>query len=176
MESPVHAYFTLDKKDRLTVLDVLRNSALRVYRLNAPAYAWLAPFGLSASSVAKLEALPQDQDLSEAEFTRGLAEQLPQLGPQQRKHILKAAAVAAYHQQTAWPVVNTLVCDDAGQFKGLTESLGLCWVHDGRHYKKLEPVVAVHRQQLDTFRVSIGRSMMNSWLTKPNRTLNARGN
>ena len=48
--------------------------------------------------------------------------------------------------------MNTLVCDDAGQFKGLTESLGLCWVHDGRHYKKLEPVVAVHRQQLDTFR------------------------
>ena len=146
------AYFTLDKKDRLTVLDVLRNGAPRVYRLNAPAYAWLAPFGLSASSVAKLQALPQDQDLSEAEFTRGLAEQLPQLGPQQRKHILEAAAVAAYHQQTAWPVVNTLVCDDAGQFKGLTESLGLCWVHDGRHYKKLEPVVAVHRQQLDTFR------------------------
>ena len=146
------AYFTLDKKDRLTVLDVLRNGAPRVYRLNAPAYAWLAPFGLSASSVAKLQALPQDQDLSEAEFTRGLAEQLPQLGPQQRKHILEAAAVAAYHQQTAWPVVNTLVCDDAGQFKGLTESLGLCWVHDGRHSKKLEPVVAVHRQQLDTFR------------------------
>ena len=72
------AYFTLDKKDRLTVLDVLRNGAPRVYRLNAPAYAWLAPFGLSASSVAKLQALPQDQDLSEAEFTRGLAEQLPQ--------------------------------------------------------------------------------------------------
>jgi hypothetical protein len=146
------AYFTLDKKDRLTVLDVLRNGAPRAYRLNAPAYAWLEPFGLSASSVAKLQALPQDQDLSEADFTRGLAEQLPQLGPQQRKHILEAAAVAAYHQQTEWPVVNTLVCDDAGQFKGLTEALGLCWVHDGRHDKKLEPVVAVHRQQLDAFR------------------------
>jgi len=88
------AYFTLDKKDRLTVLDVLRNGAPRVSRLNAPAYAWLEPFGLSASSVAKLQALPQDQDLSEAEFTRGLAEQLPLLGPQQRKHILEAAALA----------------------------------------------------------------------------------
>lgn len=145
------AYFTLEKKDRLTVLDVLRNGAPRVYRLNAPAYAWLEPFSLPASIVAKLQALPQDQDLSEAEFTSGLTEQLPHLGTQQRKHILEAAAVAAYHQQTAWPVVDTLVCDDAGQFKGLTEALGLCWVHDGRHYKKLEPVVALHRQQLDTF-------------------------
>lgn len=145
------AYFTMEKKDRLTVLDVLRNGAPRVYRLNAQAYAWLKPFGLPASMVAKLQALPQDQDLSEAEFTRGLTEQLPHLGPQPHKHILEAAAVAAYHQQTAWPVVDTLVCDDAGQFKGLTAALGLCWVHDGRHYKKLEPVVALHRQQLDTF-------------------------
>jgi len=145
------AYFTLEKKDRLAVLDVLRNEAPRIYRLNAQAYAWLEPFGLPASLVAQLHALPQEQDLGETEFERCLTEQLPQLGPQQRKHILEAAAVAAYRLQTAWPVVDTLVCDDAGQFKGLTEHLGLCWIHDGRHYKKLEPTVALHRQQLDTF-------------------------
>jgi len=28
----------------------------------------------------------------------------------------------------------------------------LCWVHDGRTYKKLEPVIALHRQQLADFR------------------------
>lgn len=145
------AYFTLEKKDRLAVLDVLRNDASRVYRLNAPAYAWLEPFNLPASLVAQLHTLPQEQDLSETEFARHLDEQLPSLGSQQRKHILEAAAVAAYQHQTAWPVVDTLVCDDAGQFKALTEHLGLCWVHDGRHYKKLEPTVALHRQQLDTF-------------------------
>ena len=144
-------YVTLEKKDRLAVLDVLRNEAPRVYRLNAPAYAWLASFHLPAALVAQLHTLPQEQDLDATEFERHLDEQLPSLGFQQRKHILEAAAVAAYHQQTAWPVVDTLVCDDAGQFKGLTEHLGLCWVHDGRHYKKLEPTVALHRQQLDTF-------------------------
>jgi len=144
-------YFTLEKKDRLAVLDVLCNDAPRRYRLNAPAYTWLAPFGLPAATVAKLHTLPQEQDLGETEFARRLDEQLPSLGLQQRKHILEAAAVAAYHQQTTWPVVDTLVCDDAGQFKGLTEHLGLCWVHDGRQYKKLEPAVALHREQLDTF-------------------------
>lgn len=145
------AYFTMEKKDRLAVLDVLRNDAPRGYRLNAPAYTWLKRFGLPDATVAKLHTLPQEQDLGETEFARRLDEQLPQLGLQQRKHILEAAAVAAYHQQTTWPVVDTLVCDDAGQFKGLTEHLGLCWVHDGRHYKKLEPAVVLHRQQLDTF-------------------------
>lgn len=144
-------YVTVEKKDRLAVLDVLRNEAPRVYRLNAPAYAWLAPFHLPASLVAQLHTLPQEQDVAATEFDRHLDEQLPALGSQQRKHILEAAAVAAYHQQTTWPVVDTLVCDDAGQFKGLTEHLGLCWVHDGRHYKKLEPAVALHHQQLDTF-------------------------
>lgn len=144
-------YFTSEKKDRLAILDVLRNEAPRVYRLNSSAYAWLEPFRLPASLMAQLHRLPQEQDMDETEFEHRLNElQLP-VGSQQRKHILEAAAVAAYHQQTEWPVVDTLVCDDAGQFKGLTEHLGLCWVHDGRHYKKLEPAVALHRQQLDTF-------------------------
>jgi hypothetical protein len=145
------AYFTLEKKDRLAVLDVLRKEAPRVYRLNASAYAWLEPFGLPGSLVMQLHTLPQEQDLSETEFVSRLDElQLP-LASQHRKHILEAAAIAAYHQQTEWPVVDTLVCDDAGQFKGLTEHLSLCWVHDGRHYKKLAPAVALHRAQLDTF-------------------------
>jgi hypothetical protein len=144
-------YVTLKKKDRLAVLDVLRNDAPRVYRLNAQTYAWLEPFRLPAALVVQLHTLPQEQDLGETEFARHLDEQVPHLGAQQRKHILEAAAVAAYHQQTAWPIVDTLVCDDAGQFKGLTAHLGLCWLHDGRHYKKLEPAVALHRQQLDTF-------------------------
>jgi len=32
-----------------------------------------------------------------------------------------------------------LLCDDAKQFKRITEILALCWVHEGRHYKKLNP-------------------------------------
>ena len=43
------------------------------------------------------------------------------------------------------------MCDDAPQFKLLTNDLALCWVHEGRHYKKLSPFVACHQQILDTF-------------------------
>jgi len=49
------------------------------------------------------------------------------------------------------PIVQTLVCDDAPQFKELTDDLMLCWIHEARHYKKLTPVVAVHQQELEEF-------------------------
>ena len=49
-------------------------------------------------------------------------------------------------------MVQTLVCDDAPQFKLLTDDLSLCWVHEGRHYKKLKPLVAYHQRLLDKFR------------------------
>ena len=32
-----------------------------------------------------------------------------------------------------------LVCDDAPQWEWLTAEIGLCWVHQARHYKKLTP-------------------------------------
>ena len=37
------------------------------------------------------------------------------------------------------------------QFTWITEELGLCWVHEGRHYKKLFPYVAQHQKLLEDF-------------------------
>jgi hypothetical protein len=48
-------------------------------------------------------------------------------------------------------VVQTLVCDDAPQFKLLTDNIALFWVHQGRRYKKLSPFIACHQQVLDQF-------------------------
>ena len=48
--------------------------------------------------------------------------------------------------------MRALTCDDAPQFKGLTEELALCWVHEGRHYKKLTPCLAYHERLLRRFR------------------------
>jgi hypothetical protein len=44
------------------------------------------------------------------------------------------------------------VCDDASEFNWLTRARMLCWVHDGRLYKKLQPIIALHRGQLEDFR------------------------
>jgi hypothetical protein len=72
--------------------------------------------------------------------------------PNSRKKIIKdGARVAAYRADEEAPVVKLLVCDDAGQSKGITAEVGLCWVHDARHYKKLTPVIELHRKLLDEF-------------------------
>jgi len=46
-------------------------------------------------------------------------------------------------------VIQTLLCDDAPQYKLLTKRLASCWVHDGRHYKKLSPVVPHNERILE---------------------------
>jgi len=145
------AYFTTERKDRLTVIDVLRNQRQRVFRLNDEAVALLRQFGGSRRTMEQLRHLPWDQELSETELEDGLKQQLPQLGATARSRIVEASAIAAYHAEIGHPVVRLLICDDAKQFKLVTEEMGLCWIHDGRHYKHLEPCVTYHGQLLDGF-------------------------
>lgn len=152
MGNPLYtAYFTTEAKDRQTVIDVLRNGRAREFVLNAEAMDYLNQVNLSAAVRRELTHLVQDQPLDEATLQALLDVHLPDLGPQQRKGIMDATAVAAYQMEIDFPVVDLLVCDDAPQFKGVTRQLALCWVHEGRHYKKLTPYVAHHRQVLEAF-------------------------
>ncbi|HBY98112.1 MAG TPA: hypothetical protein DEP84_29920 [Chloroflexi bacterium] len=152
VDNPLHTTFlTTPAKDRLTIIDVLRHGQPRRFRLNAEALGYLETAGVSGVTRRKLVALLGEQDLDEAALHQLLEERLPGLGTQTRKWILDAAAVAAYHAQTEWPVVRLLICDGALQFTWVTEDLALCWVHAGRHDKKLAPVVPQHRKMLDDF-------------------------
>ena len=144
------AYFTTPRKDRLTVLDVFRNSAPREFLYNSEAISLLDSFKL-AKKVRKVidEQLEKDRLYDEKLFNSLLDTIKP--GPQQRTRIMEACAIAAYHEQKESPVIKILMCDDAPQFKLLTEEITLCWIHDGRHYKKLNPVVPLHETLRDEF-------------------------
>ena len=152
LSTPVYtSYHTRLHKDRLTVLDVLRNGRARIFQFNAEALSYLENLPLSKRTRQVLQdwqsATVMDEDL----FITLLDQKLPKLPVQQRKAIIDAAAVAAYHADFNAPLIQTLICDDAPQFKWLTYSIMLCWVHEGRAYKKLMPVVGYHRELLDTF-------------------------
>jgi hypothetical protein len=145
------AYQTRAAKDRPTVLDVLQGGAPRQFRLNAEAETWLAQPGVARWVREAVARLPRDQVWTAPELDALLAAHLPRLGPQQARWVRDALAVAAYHAQTVWPVVDLLVCDDAPQWSGVTAQLALCWIHEGRHYKKLWPEIAAHRPLLEDF-------------------------
>ena len=150
--NPYHtSYFTTEKKDRLTVLGVLWGGQVIQFCLDELAWAYLTECGLPKKYQRVLENWPQEQMFNQEQFEERLKKELPELGPQQYKWVLEAGGIAAYHRQEEWPIVEQLLCDDAGQFKRIVRELALCWVHDGRHYKKLSPIVAYHRQLLDAF-------------------------
>jgi Transposase IS66 family len=144
------AYFTTARKDRLTIIDVLRNGRERVCRLNEEALGLLVQFGVSQRVVERVRQMPFHQDWSQEELQRRLFEQIPDLGSGARSRVVEAAALAAYHAQSGH--VRLLLCDDAKQFKLVADELALCWVHDGRHYQSLTPCVPQHGEWLEVFR------------------------
>jgi len=151
------AYFTAPHKDRLTVLDILRgdpDGKTRSYLFNEEAFDLLGRFGLSNKLLFQLRERVSDKLLDEMQMQQLLGDFFtdPGKGKIRRTRIMEAAAIAAYHQQTDFPIVEVLLSDDAPQYKLLINKQALCWVHDGRNYKKLRPVVPVHREKLDEFR------------------------
>jgi hypothetical protein len=150
--NPVYtSYHTRASKERLSVLEVLNNGRKRLFRLNEETIKYLRCIPWSKAAWRKIQSWKSEQDWEEVAFLERLEEGLPKLSKQQHKTMLDASAVAAYHAQKDYPVVRALVCDDAPQFNWLGQEMMLCWVHDGRHYKKLMPVIPLHRKFLDGF-------------------------
>jgi hypothetical protein len=147
------AYFTVAHKDRLTVLDLLLCGQERTYCFNSEAFALLEEFRVSQALRGRLRDLTTEAMLSEAEMLAVLDTLFPDpaQGTTTRARILEAGAIASYHQSDEIPVVDVLLSDDAPQFKKLTKEQGLCWVHEGRHYKKLIPCIPLHKDELERF-------------------------
>ncbi len=150
--NPVYAaYFTRPSKNRLTVLDVLRQGRARQYCVNTETLALLEHINMARQTRRRVEEWQSPAMLDEETFIARLDTALPKITQRQRTWIITAAAIAAYHADTSHPVIHTLLCDDAPQFEWLTEDRMLCWVHEGRPYKKLRPFVAAHRTLVDEF-------------------------
>ena len=146
------AYATRRHKDRLTVVGVLQNREKPVYFFNEQTTRWFDLFALPQSVYPYLARWPQKELLQEEQMAALLEGELSKrLNKQQLARIKEAGALTAYEAQTRYPVIPILVSDDAPQFHHLTTEQMLCWVHEGRHYKKLTPHVAHHRKLLDGF-------------------------
>jgi len=48
-------------------------------------------------------------------------------------------------------VVTALLSNNACQFRQIAYHHALCWIHDGRNYKKLRLIVPYHKEKLEAF-------------------------
>jgi hypothetical protein len=145
-------YSTRPGKDRLTVLKVLQNTDdLRFSFGEATCRLLQDEFSIPEKWSDEI-ALLGEVDICETTLKLLLDGWFGDRNKQVRTVIEQAAAISYYGQQSLVPIVQTLVCDDAGQFKLLTDNLSLCWIHAGRHYEKLSPIVDRHAKSLDDFR------------------------
>ena len=146
------AYFTTEKKDRLSILELLTDYTPHQYIYNEKAKSLLDTLKLANTARTAVEGeLPIDTVMNEMQFLGHLAT-IDALGAGQTIKIAEACGIAYYQQQTDFPVIETLLADDAPQFKLLTQYLALCWIHDARHYKKLRPILEIHQRELTRFR------------------------
>lgn len=145
------AYFTLPKKDRLTIIELLSIDGLR-FMLNQEAVMLMDVLGLPERYLTPVKDLITVKYVTRDDIDRWLAAlfQNPKKHKRYRKIILEACAITAY--QSSPTAIAQLIVDDAPQFKLITQWLGLCWVHEGRHYKKMNPIVQKHTSLLENVR------------------------
>jgi hypothetical protein len=145
------AYFTRPHKDRLTVISLLQNRLDLQFLLNRQTISRLADFASPQWVQRTVSQWPQATLLTQAQIKALVERDLARLNAQQQARVYEAAALSAYDQQTVVPIVPILMSDEARQYEAVTPEQALCWVHEGRHYKKLSPYLAFHQQQHTAF-------------------------
>jgi len=158
------AYFTRAKKDRLTILELLSGDNL-LFKINQEALALMVELGLSEKQHRRLKPLLEDQAMSRVQIEQQLDTLFPypQKQASNRRIILEASALVVFQQKE--DLIKILICDDAPQFKKLTAHLALCWIHEGRHYKKLKPFMETHHLKVDRVLTDYGPSTGSCWFT-----------
>jgi hypothetical protein len=144
------AYFTRRHKDRLTIIEILTQTNLQ-FTFNDKAFVLMKEMNLSAKMLNKVTALYAGKTMSRQVMDALLLTFFPNPHKQltNRQIILESAAIAAY--QSLSYATQFLLTDDAPQYNKIAAYHPLCWVHDGRHYKKLNPLSGLHRKKLDHF-------------------------
>lgn len=144
-------FATTKRGDRTGVIEALFLGAPVVYRLDALALESMESWGIGVRCRERLQSMAETAPSTSPKFERWLDLRFPRLNDENRQTILAAAALAGYHAQTEVPVAEGLISDDAAVLRGLIRKHGLCWVHDARHYYKLEPNYAYQKSQLNRY-------------------------
>ena len=146
-------YSTLPGKSRQDVLRAFQGIVETglLYQYNSHTLQLLEHFKISEEdkhTLSKIYAI--GQIVPEAEFINTIKERVPSLYNKTNmfRRVCDAFALAHFYELGTLKI---LVSDDAREYELITLIRMLCWIHDGRHYKKLTPSFDSHRQILHNF-------------------------
>ena len=144
------AFFTRVKKDRLTLLEILCRGDLN-FLFNQETSELMVAMGLPKTHINRLSHYKIDGLLNQAEIDRALLQMFPKPNTQKNNKRLITEAGAITYYRTLPHTIKHLMADDAKQFNYLADHKALCWIHEGRHYKKITPFFKRHRLCVKAF-------------------------
>lgn len=156
-------YFTIfssmPSKSRLDILAALQGEPENgiYYSYNETAKGLLDKFSVSESDKNKLFDLfntTNNKPLTRVELDKIIQEHIPELKAKKNMYIrvCESLAIGYYHEQSDYPPLKYLLSDDAPEYQKIAIlKQALCWVHDARPYKKLTPLIEIHRQIRNDF-------------------------
>ncbi len=147
------SFTTSMSKDRRSAIRALNGGFELKYVINETALNYMRDKISNRNLIRALANLGCGKLYIESEFEKEILQSPLCVGAKNiwKKYIQEGCAIGAYHAGFMGPQASVLICDDAPQFKGILEYLGLCWVHEGRHYKKLMPQNPYFQKVLDEF-------------------------
>lgn len=156
-------FYTKPDKTRLSIIEALLGivagqSAMK-YGYNELTKELLASTTVSIGDRKKLEQIfGNKQETGTFEWLGELGafeQQMRSLAPgvMSKKNVyarvVESFALSYYYSQEDFPIMDSLISDDAPEYRKLASVLhGLCWIHDARYYKKLVPRIDRHRDIL----------------------------
>ena len=150
-------FYTMDSKSRLDVLRACLGKPDQdlLLCLNSSSRQLLAHFGVAQADRQFLEAhLGDGHPQTISFFEAYLEEHAPKIRAKKNmyRRILESLALGWYYEQMDFPVIDSLLSDDAGEYTKIARDLhGLCWIHDARYYNKLTPKIEIHRSITEDF-------------------------
>lgn len=151
------AYYTLGSKARLDIIRALLGNPAEGLHLiyNDIARSLFKVLKVSQEDQLTLSKLLEEgKKMSLTEFIALIKEKVPTIAAKKNMftRIQEALVLGYYHTQGDFPIVDTLLSDDAPEYQKIARLIqALCWVHDARHYNKLSPQFDYSRGLLKAF-------------------------
>ena len=151
------AYYTLGSKARLDVMRALLGNPKEDLQItyNEQARNLFKVFKISQEDQVILsQLLEEGQKMSLESFKKLIEKQAPTIFGKKNifTRIQESLVLGYYHTQDDFPIVDILLSDNAPEYQKIARLFhALCWVHDARHYNKLNPLFDHNRALLKAF-------------------------